>query len=88
MYIIRFYCIVVATIKRLGYLRSVATCFRVGEKTSNIVPFINLTFYHLEPMTVLMYSSCIYDTPETQIEKLALFTIMTAAIYILNYLIS
>jgi hypothetical protein len=61
---------------------------RPGEKTSNIVPFINLTFYHLEPMTVLMYSSCIYDTPETQIEKLALFTIMTAAIYILNYLIS
>ena len=35
-------------------------------------------------MTVWMYSSCIYDTPETEIEKLAVLTIMTATIYNLD----
>jgi hypothetical protein len=59
-----------------------------GGKTLNIVPFINLIFHHLEPMTVWMYSSCIYNTPETEIENFAVLTIMTTAIYILDYLIS
>jgi hypothetical protein len=39
-------------------------------------------------MTVLMYPSYIYNTPETEIEKPTVLTIMTATIYILDYVIS
>jgi hypothetical protein len=39
-------------------------------------------------MSVLVYSRDIHDTPETQIEKLTLRTMMTVAIYALDYLIS
>jgi hypothetical protein len=35
-----------------------------------------------------MCSGCIYNTPKTEVEKLAILAIITATIYILNYLLA